>query len=112
LVKFAGGADLVIYDGMFAESEYSWCKGWGHSTWHKGVELCRAADVRSLAIVHHCPGHTDAALREIEAELKSVMPTAFLARERQALVLSAREPSVTVAAPGKAAKVPSKSIRG
>jgi len=106
LVKFVRGADLVIYDGMFAEAEYSCCKGWGHSTWDKGVELCRAADAASLAIVHHCPGHTDADLREIEAELQSVMPTAFLARERQGVTLRMGELSVAVAGQGNIAKLP------
>ena len=106
LAAFVSGADLVIYDGMFAEAEYSWCKGWGHSTWHKGVELCRAADVKALAIVHHCPGHTDIALREIEAELQSVMPAAFLARERQAVTLGAGEHAGAVAGEGIVAKLP------
>ena len=105
LVTFVAGADLVIYDGMFAESEYLCCKGWGHSTWGKGVELCRAADVKALGIVHHCPGHTDSDLREMEAALRAAMPTAFLARERQTLAFRAgRAPAVAGSA--DTAKVP------
>ena len=88
LVRFTKGADLVMYDGMFSDAEYPRCKGWGHSTWHKGVELCEAAGVKSLAIVHLHPGHDDAALRRMESELQASMPGAFVARERHELVLA------------------------
>lgn len=32
LLDFVGGADLVIYDGMFTADEYERYRGWGHST--------------------------------------------------------------------------------
>jgi phosphoribosyl 1,2-cyclic phosphodiesterase len=88
LTEFIRGADLVLYDGMFSEAEYIGCRGWGHSTWQKGVELCAAAEAKALAIYHLYPQHDDAYLRAIEAEMKTVMPTAFIARERQALALA------------------------
>jgi phosphoribosyl 1,2-cyclic phosphodiesterase len=106
LVAFVQGADLVVYDGMYAEAEYPCCKGWGHSTWEKGVELCRAADAKALAIVHHCPGHTDADLRAMEAELRASMPTAFMARERQTFAFSAATRTLAVAAAADTVKVP------
>ena len=83
LMEFVRGADLMVYDGMFTDCEYPVCRGWGHSTWQKGVELARAADVKAVAIFHLHPAHTDATLRKVEAELQAVMPTAFIARERQ-----------------------------
>jgi phosphoribosyl 1,2-cyclic phosphodiesterase len=85
LAAFVAGSDLVIYDGMFSESEYGKCRGWGHSTWQKGVELCQASDVKAMAIFHLYPGHTDSYLEALEAEMKQVMPSAFIARERQSL---------------------------
>ena len=88
LVGFTRKADLVLYDGMFSDAEYPRCKGWGHSTWHKGVELCQAAEAASLGIVHLHPTHDDAFLRGIEAEMRMVMPSAFIARERQELALA------------------------
>lgn len=106
LAAFVRGADLVIYDGMFVDAEFPCRAGWGHSTWTKGVELCRAGGVEALAIVHHSPGRNDAALRQIEAELQAVMPTAFLARERQALAFRADDSEPVVAVGGNAAKVP------
>lgn len=89
LVEFCRDADLIVYDGMFTETEYPRCKGWGHSTWQKGVELCEAAGVESLGIIHLYPRHDDAMLREMEAQMQAVMPTAFFAREGQSLLLPA-----------------------
>ncbi|MBM6593843.1 MBL fold metallo-hydrolase [Microvirga pudoricolor] len=103
LVAFVRGADLIIFDGMFTEREYSHCQGWGHSTWQKGVELCQGADVGALAIFHLYPGHNDAYLRKLEAEMQAVMPTAFVARERQSFTLA---PRAAEAAPAEGRTVP------
>ncbi|MBX9932953.1 MAG: MBL fold metallo-hydrolase [Methylobacterium sp.] len=85
LAEFVRDADLMVYDGMFTEGEYPCCRGWGHSTWQKGVELAQAAGVKALAIIHLHPAHTDPMLRQIESEMQAVMPTAFIARERQTI---------------------------
>ncbi len=71
LTRFVRDADLMIYDGMFSDAEYTRCQGWGHSTWHKGVELAKAAGVKSLAIFHIFPGHDDAFLCTAEAEMQT-----------------------------------------
>ena len=89
LMRFVEGADLMVYDGMFTEGEYPTCRGWGHSTWQKGVELAQAAGVAALAIIHLHPGHSDTVLRAVEADMRAMMPTAFIARERQAVQVGA-----------------------
>ena len=81
LSEFVRGSDLIIYDGMFSETEYIRCQGWGHSTWQKGVALAKAAGVPHLAVFHLHPQHDDAYLHKVEAEIKEAMPGAFLARE-------------------------------
>jgi phosphoribosyl 1,2-cyclic phosphodiesterase len=88
LARFVENADLMIYDGMFTEAEYPACRGWGHSTWEKGAELARRAGVQALAIIHHHPQHDDDRLRGLEIAMQAVMPSAFLAREGQALALA------------------------
>lgn len=90
LAAFVAGADLVIYDGMFSETEYLRCQGWGHSTWEKGVELCRVAGVEHLAIFHLHPQHDDAYLGDVEAAVQARMPGAFLAREGQTIRFAPR----------------------
>ena len=88
LVAFVRDADLVVYDGMFTETEYLPCQGWGHSTWEKGVALAQAAGVGHLAVFHLHPAHDDEALSRIEDQLKAAMPSAFLAREGMALTFA------------------------
>ena len=105
LTAFVRNADLMIYDGMFSEAEYPNCRGWGHSTWHKGVELAQAAGVKALAIFHLYPGHDDASIKAAEAEMQILMPTAFVARERQSVSL-APVLGEAVAERAQAAKVP------
>ena len=105
LMAFVRNTDLMIYDGMFSENEYPNCRGWGHSTWHKGVELAQAAGVKALAIFHLYPGHDDASIKAAEAEMQVLMPTAFVARERQSVSL-APVLGGPIAERPKAAKVP------
>lgn len=81
LVDFAQGADLCIFDAMFTEAEYGRCVGWGHSTWQKGVEFAKAANIGDFAVFHHNPYCDDAALLAREAEIKTHFPGAFLARQ-------------------------------
>jgi hypothetical protein len=50
--------------------------------------------VKALAIFHIFPGHDDAFLNTAEAEMKTLMPTAFVARERQSIAF----PAMTIAA--------------
>jgi phosphoribosyl 1,2-cyclic phosphodiesterase len=90
LVTFCHEADLVIYDTMFNESEFMNCRGWGHSTWAAGVELCRAADAKALAATHHHIGHTDDMLDNVAAQVKSALPGSFVAREGQVVRFAAR----------------------
>lgn len=90
LKEFVEGADLVIYDGMFSETEYLCCQGWGHSTWQKGVDLAEAGHVKNLAVFHLHPLHDDRHLDKVEAEIRAAMPGAFLAREGMVLNYPAR----------------------
>jgi phosphoribosyl 1,2-cyclic phosphodiesterase len=81
------GADLVIYDSMYTEDEYPAHAGWGHSTWREGVRLCRAANVRQLAIFHHEPDHDDAFLDRLAGDARAEWPGAVVAREGMAITL-------------------------
>ena len=75
------GADLVVYDSTYTDEEFPAKVGWGHSTWQEGIRLCRAANVKSLAIFHHDPSHDDAAMQQIEADARASWSSAFVARE-------------------------------
>ncbi len=75
------GADLVIYDSTYTEQEFTSKIGWGHSTWNEGVKLCKAANVKQLAIFHHEPDHDDGFMGKLEEEAKKEWDKAFVARE-------------------------------
>lgn len=75
------GADLVIYDSTYTDDEFPSKIGWGHSTWEEGMRLCKAANVKQLAIFHHDPDHEDSIMEEIDASAREQWSGAFVARE-------------------------------
>ena len=81
------GADLVIYDSTYTEAEFPTKIGWGHSTWNEGVRLCRAANVKRMAIFHHDPDHTDDIMDKIATEGKAEWDGAFVCREGQEIII-------------------------
>ena len=59
-VEFFRGADLVIFDAMYALADAVSVKAdWGHSSNIVGVELCQAAGAKRLALFHHEPIYSD-----------------------------------------------------
>lgn len=71
IAKLAGGADVLIYDGMYTPEDYeTMYKGWGHSTWEKGFEIAEHAGVRSYVVFHHDPNHGDDFLEAYEAQVQ------------------------------------------
>ncbi|MAX63540.1 MAG: MBL fold metallo-hydrolase [Rhodospirillaceae bacterium] len=81
------GADLVIYDSTYTEQEFPEKVGWGHSTWEEGIRLCRAANVRMLAIFHHDPTHDDAFMEDLEIKARETWSGAIIARENMRINL-------------------------
>lgn len=81
------GADLVIYDSTYSESEFPSKVGWGHSTWEEGVRLCRSADVKQMAIFHHDPDHDDAYMDALESEARERWDGTVVARDNMEVFL-------------------------
>jgi len=67
---FLTSADLVIHDGQFLSAEYESKIGWGHSTVEYAASVCRAAGAARLAVTHHDPLRTDAAIDQILANAR------------------------------------------
>lgn len=83
--RFVQGADVMIYDAMFTDEEYPTYKGWGHSTWQKGVALALEAEVKTPVIFHHDPNRTDDELDEIGLAVKEKHAGALIACEGMVL---------------------------
>lgn len=91
VVDLARDADILIYDAMYTDDEYSNPKspkvGWGHSTWQEGVKVATAAGVKQLVIFHHEPNHSDDFLDDIYEKVKVAYPSSVMAKEGLSLKL-------------------------
>ena len=80
--ELAQGADLLIHDSQYTESEFAVKSNWGHCTIDYALWLAGECNVRTLALFHHDPGRTDDALDELhrrildEADGEEVLPEA------------------------------------
>lgn len=90
-------ADLVIYDATYTDQEMVKKRGFGHSTWQEGIKLCKAAGAKKLALFHHDPFRTDAALEKIEADAKAVFPGTFAARDGQRISFKVKQKAAKLA---------------
>ena len=64
-VEFCKGADCLIHDAQFTETEYRTRRGWGHSTFDDAIKLALDADVKNLMFFHHDPNRKDSDLDQI-----------------------------------------------
>lgn len=60
VIGLCEGADLLIHDAQFDDLEFSMRSDWGHCTVDYAVEVAARSGVRSLALFHHDPSHSDA----------------------------------------------------
>lgn len=68
---FFRAADLVVFDAMYSLADaVSVKQDWGHSSNVVGVELCRLAGVKRLALFHHEPIFSDERIAEVEADAR------------------------------------------
>ena len=82
------GADLVVCDSTYTDDEFPAKVGWGHSTWQEDIRLCRAANVKRLAIFHHDPDHEDRFMDGIEADARLEWDGSIVAREHMRIKLA------------------------
>lgn len=57
--ELATGADLLIHDTQYTDSEYDSHVGWGHSAISHTLAFAEMAGVGRLVTFHHDPGHDD-----------------------------------------------------
>jgi phosphoribosyl 1,2-cyclic phosphodiesterase len=88
LVRFAEGANILIYDSQFTQEEYEgkdWTRrpkhNWGHSTPHQGINIAKSAGVEKLILFHHDPSHDDQTIWKIEEECQKEFPATMAAYE-------------------------------
>lgn len=65
LARFSEGVDLLVHDAQYISADMPGKLGWGHSMVDEVLELGVVAEPGTLALFHHDPNRTDAALDEI-----------------------------------------------
>jgi phosphoribosyl 1,2-cyclic phosphodiesterase len=73
----AAGADLLIHDAQYTDSEYASHVGWGHSSISHTLAFAEMADVRRLVTFHHEPSHDDATLDALLDDIRAEGPRPF-----------------------------------
>jgi phosphoribosyl 1,2-cyclic phosphodiesterase len=89
VAAFVAGADVMVYDAMYDDTDYPKRLGWGHSTWQEGLALAARAGVRRTALFHHDLLCSDDDLDRLSARVKAIDPGALVAAE--GLVLDTAE---------------------
>ncbi|MGB0563816.1 MAG: MBL fold metallo-hydrolase [Spirulinaceae cyanobacterium] len=96
VLHLARHADLLIIDSCYTDEEYhsptTSKEGWGHSTWQECVKVAKAAEVKSLALFHHDPLHTDTFLDDVLAQVQAVFPAGRMAVEGETIEFLPVEP--------------------
>lgn len=87
IVELITGADALIYDCTYTDPEYETHVGWGHSTWEEGSRLCDDANVGTLIVFHHDPGHDDDFMDRVARDVAEKRPDSLVAREGESFSL-------------------------
>ncbi len=82
--EFVRNSDLLIFDGMYTDSEYDRYRGFGHSTWEEGIRIMETCGVKTLCIFHHDWSRTDEILENLEEQAKAQNDRCLFAREGMA----------------------------
>ncbi len=81
VAEAVSGAAILLFDATYDEDDYPRHRGWGHSTWQKGVELARGAGIGLTLLHHHGPEKSDEDLAARDAKVQAAFPQARLARQ-------------------------------
>jgi phosphoribosyl 1,2-cyclic phosphodiesterase len=82
LREIARGADILIYDSQYDHAQLQReKKGWGHSSWEDGIEVCEEAGVKELILFHHDPDSDDPTIDEIQRRARARFPNTRAAFE-------------------------------
>jgi len=82
LREISRGTDILIYDSQYERSQLQRDKkGWGHSTWEEGVDVCVECGVKELILFHHDPDSDDRAIDALQERAQARFPNTRAAFE-------------------------------
>jgi len=80
-------SEILIFDGMFEDSDFEDHIGWGHSTYQEGCRLASVYNCKELLITHHNPKSTDEKLLALEEKAKIMFPNTRFCRAGDIFVI-------------------------
>jgi ribonuclease BN (tRNA processing enzyme) len=90
-LDFIRGADILIHDSMYFDSDYNSPtfpkKGYGHSTVSMAVENAIRGEVKKLFLFHYDPGYSDADVERMLKEARKRFTQTFLSKELEEIIL-------------------------
>ena len=75
-IRFLEGADLLIHDAQYTLNEFPAKEGWGHTPVERAVDYALLAQAHQLALFHHDPDRSDAAVERLCARARARAATA------------------------------------
>jgi phosphoribosyl 1,2-cyclic phosphodiesterase len=69
VLELCDGVDLLIHDAQHTLEEFEPKRHWGHSTLDYALHVAREAGVRTLALFHHDPAHSDDVIDDLSTAL-------------------------------------------
>jgi phosphoribosyl 1,2-cyclic phosphodiesterase len=81
MLALVKGADCLVMDATYTDSELPKYAGWGHASWQQNVAFAESAGVKTLCLFHHAPEHDDNAMDRIADEAARMRPGTVVARE-------------------------------
>lgn len=72
-LRFCEGADLLIHDAEYTESQYKLTRGWGHSVYTDALRLAREAGVGQFGLFHHNQERSDEDLDRMVVDCRRIV---------------------------------------
>ena len=70
VLELCDGVDLMIHDAQYTPTEFAQKSYWGHCTIDYALSIAKAAGVKTFAMFHHDPGHSDDTMDELIEDAK------------------------------------------
>lgn len=71
--QFCAGADLLVHDAEFTQSEYERTRTWGHSVYNDALRLGVQAGVKQFGLFHHNQDRSDEGLDAIVEDCRRIV---------------------------------------
>ena len=85
--ELCDGVDLLIHDAQYTRPEFAQRSTWGHSTVEYAVWVAKECGVRSLALYHHDPTHSDDQIDRLVAAANACAPGLEVLAAREGLTI-------------------------